>query len=400
VARFPGLSALSLAALAFPAAPGAAQADHLLAPLGVTYSGWRGGFVDAGRRLDKYAAVGFRLVSFVPAYAYVDLDRIDLASGPSWQELGGAIETAVRAGFAVVLKPHLDPAVFRPGFDEFSADSASWRIHCPWRGFFDIDPTSADYREGLIFGSLRMLRAVMDRLGPAATPVRLELGVELMNSVVAHPAAWVRLLADARKERHRLGLDATVVLSHNFSHHIEIHGDFVDRMDAPGRRALGRYIAGLDAVALSQYMDLTVAVPAAERRTRLPTADEIAQALVQHEADFRENILHRALGVPMARIPPLHIGEFGIGRGGLRHPNLYGGTMTAEQDKALRLEVTRGHEGLLRYLSLAQGRTARSAVLWVTGTFYDIFGWGSPAYGVPPAAAAIRAALATVDPPR
>jgi hypothetical protein len=400
VARLPRLAALSLTGLAFLTVPGAAQSDRLLVPLGVTYSGWRGGFADAGNRLDKYAAVGFRLVSFVPAYAYVDLDRIDLASGPSWQELGAAIETALRAGFAVVLKPHLDPAVFQPGFDEFAADSASWRIHCPWRGFFDVDPTSPDYRDGVIFGSLRMLREVMDRLGSAAAPVRFDLGVELMSSVVAHPAAWVRLLADVRKERHRLGLDNTVILSHNFSHHIEIHGDFVDRMDAPGRRALGRYIAGLDAIALSQYMDLTVAVPAAERRTRLPTADEIAQALVQHEADFRENILHRALGLPLARIPPLHIGEFGIGRGGLRHPNLYGGAMTPEQEKALRLEVARGHEGLLRYLSQARGRTARSAVLWVTGTFYDIFGWGSPAYGVPPAAAAIRAALGTAERPR
>ena len=38
----------------------------------------------------------------------------------------------------------------------------------------------------------------------------------------------------------------------------------------------------------------------------------------------------------------------------------------------------------------AEGRTARSAVLWVTGTHYDIFGWRNPACAVPAAAAAIR----------
>jgi len=32
----------------------------------------------------------------------------------------------------------------------------------------------------------------------------------------------VKLLAAAKKERHRLGLDRAVVLSHNFTHHFEI----------------------------------------------------------------------------------------------------------------------------------------------------------------------------------
>jgi hypothetical protein len=368
----------------------------LRVPLGVTYSGWRGGFADANARLARYSAVGFPLVSFVPAYAYVDLDRVDLASGPTWQELGDAVEAALRSGFQVVIKPHLDPAVFQAGFDDLASDNASWRVHCPWRGFFDIDPSSADYRDGVIFGALRMLAGVLDRLGAAAppTPIRLELGVELMNSEVAHPDGWERLLGQARAERHRLGLDRRVQLSHNFSHHIEIPGDVVRRMDPAGRRALGRYIAGLDAIALSQYLDLTVAVPAAERRVRLPTADEVAQALVQHETDFRRNILQGALGLAPGKIPPLHIGEFGIGRGGLRHPNYYGRPATAPEEQALREEITRGHEGLIRYLSLERGRSAQSAVLWVTGSHYDIFGWGSAAYGVPTAAEAVRAALA------
>ncbi len=372
-----------------------AGGERLRVPLGVTYSGWRGGFAQAAARLPTYTALGFPMISFVPAYAYVDLDRIDLDSGPTAQELGAAVEAALRAHLLVVIKPHLDPAAFRPGFDPLTADSASWRISCPWRGFFDIDPMTADYREGVIFGALRMLKDVLDRMGePRPPPLRLELGVELMDSVVAHPQRWEQLLAAARRERHRLGLDGRVLLSHNFTHHLEIPGDFVDRMDSAGRRALGRYIKGLDALALSQYMDLTVAVPPAERRHRLPTADEVAQALVRHETDFRRGILEQRLGLRLAEIPPLHIGEFGIGRGGLQHPNLYEGRATPEQEATLAREITRGHEGFLRYLSLERGRTARSAVLWVTGTHYDVFGWGNPSYGVPAAAAAIRAALA------
>ena len=68
-----------------------------------------------------------------------------------------------------------------------------------------------------------------------------------------------------------------------------------------------------------------------------------------------------------AEIPPLHIGEYGVGRGGLRHPNLWAGDATP--------------------------RTARSAVLWVMGRHYDIFGWEDATFGVPEAAAAVRAGL-------
>ena len=53
-------------------------------------------------------------------------------------------------------------------------------------------------------------------------------------------------------------------------------------------------------------------------------------------------------------------------------------------------EIARGHEGLVRYLAQRQGRTAQSAVLWVTGPHYDIFGWRNPSYAIPDAAAAIK----------
>jgi hypothetical protein len=366
------------------------------APLGVTYGGWRGDFRQAPARLAVFKEIGFRVVSFVPTYAYEGLDKIDLASGPDAAELAAAVQTALRDGLAVVIKPHLDPPLYRPGFDQFTSDNGSWRVGCAWRGFFDVDPMSDAYKNGIVFASLRMLKTAFDALGAAAAsapPVRLELGAELMNSEVYTPERWELLLAVARTERTRLGLDKKVLFSHNFTHHFEILGDFVGRMNPAHRAELRLYIRGLDAISLSQYMDLTVAVPAAERGKRLPTADEVARALVEHEKRFREEILEKALKLRPNEIPPLHIGEYGVGRGGLRHPNLWAGDASPQQERELAREIARGHEGLIRYLALAQGRTAQSAVLWVTGPHYDIFGWGDPKQANPEAVAAIRAGL-------
>ena len=134
-------------------------------------------------------------------------------------------------------------------------------------------------------------------------------------------------------------------------------------------------------------------MPPAERGHRLPTADEVAQALVLAEKNFRRDILETALGLRPSEIPPLHIGEYGVGRGGLRHPNLWAGAATPAQEQELARQIARGHEGLLRYLALTEGRTARSAVLWVTGRHYDIFGWEDAGFAVPEAAAVIRAGL-------
>jgi hypothetical protein len=384
--------AVALFVAAAPAAP-PAPTPASPAPLGVTYSGWRGGFTNHAAKLATFKKLGFPVVSFVPSYSYVDLNEIDLASAPPPEELGAAVEAALRGGFQVVVKPHLNPPMYQPGFDSFGGDNHSWRAQCGWRGFFDIDPMTPDYREGVILSTLRTLKGVFERAGDPAVPVRLELGVELMNSVVEFPDRWERLLAEARKEMRRLGLGSRVQLSHNFSHHIEIPGDVVDRMDARRKGALARYIKGLDALALSQYMDLTVAVPPAERRQRLPTADEVAAALVRHEEDFRRDILKGKLGLTPAQVPPLHIGEFGIGRGGLKHPNLWSGAATPEEEKSLSRQIARGHEGLVRYLARGEGRTARSAVLWVTGWHYDVFGWMKPDYAIPEAAAAIQAGL-------
>jgi hypothetical protein len=63
-----------------------------------------------------------------------------------------------------------------------------------------------------------------------------------------------------------------------------------------------------------------------------------------------------------------------------------------------RLRARRAH-GTLRYLAIPEGRTVKSAVLWVLGQHYDVFGWENPKYGNPEAAAAIKGALHAAAPP-
>ncbi|HEY0709840.1 MAG TPA: hypothetical protein VGG33_23705, partial [Polyangia bacterium] len=212
-------------ALALMAAPASARAAAGL-PIGVSYSGWRGGFADAEQRVATFTSVGFALITFVPAYAYVGRNRVDLTAGPTSDELAAAVTVALRAGRQVVIKPHLEPLVHRPGYRRATSDNHSWRAETGWRGFFDVDPMTADYREGVVFANLRMVKQAIDALGSSSVPaIRFELGAELMNSVVEFPDRWHALALAALKERKRLGLDGHVQLSHNFSHHIEIPED-------------------------------------------------------------------------------------------------------------------------------------------------------------------------------
>ena len=361
--------------------------------LGASVYGALGGFAEPKAQLAKLTAAGFRLVSFVPTYPYVDSDRIDFSGGPSWQNLENAVGLALSSGFSVILKPHLDPPAYVTGYKPPKGAKLGGHAGASWRGSFELDPMCEDYSEGLILRSLEMLQAVFYRQMSSAAPVRLELGAELLTSEVSHPQRWAELLEFARRERKRLGLEGRVLFSHNFAHHFEIAKDEVGRLTPEGRKALARYIKGLDGLALSQYMDLTIAVPAAERETRRPMPEEIARALVLHEQAFRRDILEGALGLTTTEIPPLHIGEFGVGSGGLKAPNLWAELGTPEREKKLAEEIALGHQGLARYLAGSAGRTALDAVLWDVGPHYDVFGWANASQAIPAAAAADRAYL-------
>ena len=89
------------------------------------------------------------------------------ASGPDAAELGGAIATALARWLLVVVKPHLDPAAYQPGFDQFQSENGSWRVACPWRGFFDVDPMSVRLPRR---GGLRRAADAQGRARPAGHP--------------------------------------------------------------------------------------------------------------------------------------------------------------------------------------------------------------------------------------
>ena len=216
--------------------------------------------------------------------------------------------------------------------------------------------------------------------------LKLELGTELMSSIVAFPHRWLGLLRAADGMRAAAGLAASLALSHNFEHHFQIGEDVVLRLDAAGRTALADLVRGLDAIALSQYMDLTAAMPPAAfaampQGGRLPTPSEVAQALALHAAAFKQNILQGLLGLSPSEVPPLHLGEFGVGRGGLRHPNEWDGASTPAQEAVLSAHIARGYEGVVAYLQTNETeRGAESATLWITGPHFDVWGWEQPAF--------------------
>ncbi|HVC09097.1 MAG TPA: hypothetical protein VNH15_04065 [Elusimicrobiota bacterium] len=374
-------------ALGFSAAVGfsgrAAAAPLPPGVLGVSYPGRRGEYASAAKHLAALKSLGFSMVAFAPSYAYTGLNQIDFSVGPSSAELTAAMAGALEDGFTVMLKPHLDPPIYFPGFNPLTSHNDSWRVSVSWRGYFDVDPMSDAYREGIIHGSLLDIQAALARAsarGAHPAQVQLELGTELMDSVVAHPGRWLDLLKWTRGDLKALGLVGRVRLSHDFAHHLQIPEDFVLRMSPAQRKMLGRYIAGLDAVDLSQYLDLKIGEPLAARAQRPPTPREIAKALSIYDARFRNNILGHYLGLTPAQMPPLGLGEFGVGRGGLLHPNYWSGAATPAQKKEVEREIALGLRGLADYLAMPSGRTARYAVLWVTGPYYDIFGWMDPNY--------------------
>lgn len=109
--------------------------------LGVSYPDVNA-YADAPAQLDRFAREGFRLLCFVPAWAYAGLDRVDTGSGPPATALAAAIDGALARGMSVVVKPHLEPPIYK-GLDLLKSDQHSWRAACGWR----TDPVAAERTE-------------------------------------------------------------------------------------------------------------------------------------------------------------------------------------------------------------------------------------------------------------
>ena len=254
-------------------------------------------------------------------------------------------------GFLVVVKPHLDPPAYQPGFDQFQSENGSWRVACPWRGFFDLDPMSAAYREGVVFGALRMLKEVLGKPGAAAAPAgspragsradelrRLrpgEVGAAPGSGQEGAPPAGPRRQGASSRTTSPTTWRSPTTSSARMT--AERAGRAPPLHPRP-RRALAVAVHGSDRRRPG-------------RRTRQAAADR-RRDLRRAGAGREELSATTSWGGRWAcggkEIPPLHIGEFGVGRGGLKHPNLWAGEATPAQEKELAHEIALGHAGPAR----------------------------------------------------
>jgi hypothetical protein len=364
--------------------------------LGVIWSTWQAdGYDNPKDHIQKMKKEGFQLVCMVPAYGCQSLEQIDHTNVPTFVAQKKALKALLKNGFSIIYRPHLDSIKYFGNYRQSVTDNHSWVAGSDWRGMFDIDPMMKAYKDDILLQGLKMIRETLGELGSQQTfgKIRFDLGAELMNSVVFRTDKWVELQRAIRASDEYTAIKDKVLLSHNFSHHFQIPQDFIRRMENSSLKSLGVYLRELDAMSVSQYMDLTIfAAHSADQKKPLPTPTEVAKALRHHEDRLVKDILMGALKMQADEIPTIHIGEFGIGLGGLRHPNLWDG----DPDIRHAIEATRGFEGLVKHLrGPADKRVAKSAVLWVGGGCFDIFGWRNSKYRIPIAAETIRAYLSS-----
>lgn len=322
------------------------------------------------------------------------------------------VKHLIAEGFYINYRPHVDPIKFA------MQEGSSERNNCntnpggkDWRGEFDLmDPTdpTIGYKEKVILPGLQMLAEAIRESKKAGytlvSPIRFDLGAELMDAMLNYPTHWSDLLAAVRTLLNTTYSDVKndIVLGHNFCHHIEYlmrlpgHPDFFRRimadqttvghddllyLDRPGitdatRKAIGQYIAGLDEMSLSQYMPLDIFTPADEKTT----ADEVYTALLWHEQNFINECLVQECGVPIDKLPILHIGEYGMGWRGLNAPNVWdvqawqkagnGAMILSESEQ--KQDAAIAIDGIIKYVDETSPTNYRSFLLWFGGKPYDL----------------------------
>ena len=188
----------------------------------------------AAKRLATFKAIGFQIVSFVPTYAYVGLDKIDLASGPDAGRAGRGGRG--RAARRLQRRDQAAPRSARlpAGLRSVQVGQRQLARHVPVARLLRSRPDERRLprgrrvRDAAACSRTRSTRG--RRGGDAGAPGGRRRADELGR--LHARALGSSCSAAAKKERHRLGLDGKVLLSHNFTHHIEIPDDFVGRMNA------------------------------------------------------------------------------------------------------------------------------------------------------------------------
>lgn len=396
-----------------PISGGDPDPDQNANKIGILWTSWDvSHFTQYQAYINDMDSWGIDYVSINPTYflntyaegILTEWEGAEKTPGISLQK--SVIKELLSRDYYINYRPHIDPIKYAM---PLGATRDNWNTipgGQDWRGKFDqlnpIDPTIG-YREQVVLPGLQMLAEAIRESGIPSTPIRYDLGAELMDAMLNYPAEWISLRDEVRHLLETTYSDVAdhITLSHNFCHHIEYlltipdHDDYMQRiepdqqvnqegrfLDRPGvtdatRSLIGQYIAGLDELTISQYMPLDIFQAGASS-----TPGEVAQALQYHEDNFINEVLINTLGIAPEDIPVLHIGEYGMGWRGLAAPNVWdvdawnnaGAGHLILSESQQKADAAIAIDGIIQYVSDDSDTRFNSFLLWFGGAPYDVIG--------------------------
>ena len=349
---------------------------------------------------------GARRMTFIPTYFLDTYQEGIMVNGKNTltpDQQAEIMAEALKMGVSLNYRLHIDPQRFAPEAGSYSKVDTSVPGSQWWRGeFTKVNPMGDDYI-AMIDQGFESLEKTFQLIGNTklSEPIRFDIGAELMTSIKNYTKEWNELVEYCKAKRDASpALRDNVIIGYNFCHHIEYlieienHDDYFERINGTGitykerqdllfvddmpeenRLLLGEFIKNLDSFSISQYMPMDIFSPADLKSTNIATtAEDVRDALLTHEQNFIQKILIGKLGIAPDEIPPLHLGEYGMGIKGLTAPNVWDRTAWTDNELAT-LEAQRKHmeiaiKGLLMYMQ-DERSVAKTLALWISGAPYD-----------------------------
>lgn len=371
---------------------------------------------------------GARRMTFIPTYFLDTYEEGIMVNGKNTltpDQQAEIMAEAIKMGVSINYRLHIDPQRFAPEAGSYSKVDTAIPGSQWWRGeFTKVNPMGDDYL-AMIDQGFESLEKTFKLIGNTklSEPIRFDIGAELMTSIKNYTGEWIELVeyCKAKRDANPLLRD-NVIIGYNFCHHIEYlieienHDDYFERINGTGitykdrqdllfvddmpeenRLLLGEFIKSLDSFSISQYMPMDIFVPADMKSTDVATTPEdVRDALLTHEQNFLQKILIGKLGIAPEEIPPMHLGEYGMGIKGLTAPNVWDRTAWTDNELAT-YEAQRKHmeiaiKGLLMYMQ-DERSVAKTLALWISGAPYDFINFypgmniGDEGHGYPGEAA-------------
>lgn len=381
--------------------------------IGVLWTSWdQSHFANYIEYIDQLDSWGVEYLSLNPTYFINTYEEgiVTTWNGetktPTLDTQKAIVKELISREYFVNYRPHLDPIKFALAEGTERDNLNTIPGSQDWRGKFDLlDPTSPTirYKEVIVLPGLKMLAEAIREQGAPVTPIRFDLGAELMDSSLNYPDSWKALQQEVKNLLRTTYSDVAehIVISHNYCHHIEYllrlpnHVEYMDRIE-PSQKLnpdlqfldrdgvtyetlikIGEYIAGLDEVSLSQYMPMDVYTD----NPSTTTSNDVEKALSLHGENFIYEILMKELGIAPEDLPALHIGEYGMGIRGLTAPNVWdanawinaGSGSLLLDDNEQKRQAAIGIDGIIKYVE-NNTNNYNSFLLWFGGAPYDLIG--------------------------